>query len=96
MIFCETCIFYLFLNLKCHSGHQKWTSKKSCLEIDTTVSKDSRAKKKTIFCAEDDQKHDYLRSNIVENYKKKAILGHPQHRKSFFGFKIFRNGRIDF
>ena len=36
--------FYLFLGLKSHSGHKKLTSQKACLDVHTTVSKDSRAK----------------------------------------------------
>ena len=86
--------FCPFLNLKFHFGHQKWTSQIWCLEIDLTVTKDSRAKKR-FSVLRMTKKYDVLRSNTVENYKN-AILGHPQHRKSFFGFKIFRNGRIDF
>ena len=35
-----------FLGLKSHSGHKKLTSQKACLEVHTTVSKDSRAKKR--------------------------------------------------
>ena len=46
MMFYETCIFYVFLDLKFRFGHQKWTSQKWCLEVDTTVSKDFRAKKR--------------------------------------------------
>ena len=38
--------FMLFLHLKSHFGHKKWTSQKSYLEIDTTVSKDFKAKKR--------------------------------------------------
>ena len=38
--------FYLFLGLKSHSGDKKLTSQKACLEVHTTVSKDSRAKKR--------------------------------------------------
>ena len=74
--------FYLFLGLKSHSGHKKLTSQKACLDLHTTVSKFSTAKKwfavlrmttNTTFGA----KHYW-------KLQKTAILWHSQHRKSFF------------
>ena len=45
MKFGETCTLLSF-GLKCHSGHKKLISQKAYLEVHTTVSKDSRAKKR--------------------------------------------------
>ena len=42
----EILVFYSFLHLKSHFGHQKWTSQKWCLEVHTTFFKEVRAKKR--------------------------------------------------
>ena len=86
--------FYLFLGLKSHSGDKKLTSQKACLEVHTTVSKDSRAKKR--FAVLRIAKNKTFGAKHYCKLQKTAIFWQPQHRKSFFGFRIFRNGRMDF
>ena len=82
------------LNLKFHFGHQKWTYQKSYLEIDTTVSKDFKAKKRfSVLRMTQNRIFVVFNSVWPQNV---IFFGHPQHRKSFFGSVMFRNGRIDF
>ena len=87
-------IYMLFLHLKFRFGHKKWTSQKACLEVHTTVSKDSRAKKRfSVLWVPKNRR--FLYFSIVFGSKSR-IFGHPQHSKSFFVSRIFRNGRMDF
>ena len=94
MTFGKYVLFYLFLGLKSHSGHRKSTSQNACLEVHTTVSKDSRAKKR--FGVLRMAKNATFGAKHYCKLQKTAIFWQPQHRKSFFGFRIFRNGRMDF